>query len=136
MLKKTIPLILHPHFTKIASLLIGYMFWFFISQYHWTTIQHVVPLCFYHSTEQIITKNIQAPDTIMIIATGPRKDIYHYSLTDNPIHIDIAPYQKNGTYEIQLSKENLFLPDALKLVQLIPNHIVITISSNTQANES
>jgi hypothetical protein len=144
MIKKTIPLILHPHFTKISSVCIGYMLWAFIAQFQWTTTIQKVPLCFYQNNEQTIEKQVQgqtmndrailAPDFVMISVYGQRKDIYFFNASESALHIDLSSYS-NGTHEIQLSKENLFLPDTLKLIHLVPAHISIKISSNNLNKE-
>lgn len=129
MIRKTLPLILHPHFIKISSVFIGYMLWAFMAQFQWTTTIQTVPLCFYQDNSQSVQKTIIAPDSIMITIVGPRKEMYQFNPTESAVHIDVSQYS-DGNHVIQLSKENLFLPDNLKLVHLVPAHISIKISSN------
>jgi hypothetical protein len=129
MIRKTIPLILHPHFTKISSFFIGYMLWAFVAQFQLTTTNKVVPICFYQNSDQSINRTIIAPDSAMISITGNRKDIYEFNSSQSAIHLDLSQYC-DGDHEIQLVRENLFLPDSLKLVHLVPAHISIKISSN------
>jgi len=126
MIRKTLPLILHPHFTKLASIFIGYMLWAFIAQFQSTTNMQTIPLCFYQSDEQ---RTIIAPDSVIISISGQRKDIYNFNASESAMHIDLSAYE-NGSHRIQLTKENLFLPDTLKLIHLVPAHISIKISSN------
>lgn len=129
MIRKTIPLILHPHFTKIASFFIGYMLWAFIAQFQFTMTSQSIPICFYQNSDQSINRTIIAPDLVMISISGNRKDIYEFNSAESAIHVDISKYS-DGDHEIQLSQENLFLPDSLKLIHLVPAHISIKISSN------
>ncbi|MCX5924095.1 MAG: hypothetical protein NTZ68_01570 [Candidatus Dependentiae bacterium] len=109
------------------------MLWFFVSQYQWTTIDQNVPLCFYQNQDQS-SRTILAPDNVMIKISGPRKEIYQFDPLQSAVHIDASSFD-DGNHEIQLSRENLFLPDSVKLVQLIPSHISIQISAKDRNHE-
>ncbi|HSW76576.1 MAG TPA: hypothetical protein VLG50_06000 [Candidatus Saccharimonadales bacterium] len=99
------------------------MLWFFASQYQWTTRQYTVPLCFYQNQE----RTISAPETVTIQISGPRKAMYQFNPAQSAVHVDASHFAQ-GDHEILLNRENLFLPDAIKLVNLIPSHIAIHIS--------
>lgn len=120
---KTIPLIVHPNFTKIAALILGYTIWLFGSNYQWVNKQYLIPICFSKNSEQ----TIQAPEFVTIKISGPRNQMYYLHPSELAIHLDISEF-KNGDHEIVLNPSNLFLPESLKLVELIP----ATISCNIQ----
>lgn len=119
---KTIPLIVHPNFTKIAALFMGYSIWLFGSNYQWVNKQYTIPVCFSCAETE---KVIQAPETVIVKISGPRNQMHHLKPAEMAIHID-AHDLKDGNHEIMLTSANLFLPETLKLVELIP----ATISCN------
>lgn len=124
MQNKTVPLIVHPNFTKITALLLGYTIWLFGSNYQWITQRYTIPICFSQENE----RTIQAPESVSIKISGPRNQMHHLNHTDLAVHIDTSSL-KDGNHEIMLSSSNLFLPETLKLVELIP----ATISCNIQS---
>lgn len=110
----------HNHFIKISSCIIGYCLWFFIAQHQSITLTQQAPLCFYQHNSNY---TIQAPDSIKVVVSGPRQEVYRLN---NALHIDASSY-KEGSYLIELTKENLFLPDTIKLLELIPSHVSIEV---------
>lgn len=127
MLLKTIPITLHPNFTKIAALILGYTLWIFIANYQWISHEYTVPVCFYQTHE----RTIQAPETIQIKVTGPRSHMHYLNHRQLAIHVDLSSY-KDGDHEILLDEANLFLPEPLKLVELIPSVISLHIQTNSK----
>lgn len=125
MLRKTIPFILHPNFTKLASLILGYSIWFFAATHQWVCQEYTVPVCFYPTEQRIVT----APESIKLKISGPRSEIFHLNTIDLAMHINIADYQ-DGDHKVLLNSSNLFLPETLKLVELIPSYISCNIQSN------
>jgi YbbR domain-containing protein len=117
------PIILHQNFTKIAAILIGYSIWFFITNFTWTTVEYQVPVCFYHTEQQ----TIQAPETVLAKITGPSSMMHQLHQQNLGLHIDISKYS-TGKHEILLYDANLFLPEPLKLIELIPATIFLNIS--------
>lgn len=75
--------------------------------------------------------SIIAPTQATITITGSRSDVSIFNPSENAIHVDTSNYQP-GKHNLQLSRENLFLPDSLKLVQLIPSNISINIDTEEQ----
>ncbi len=122
MQQKTIPIILHPNFTRITAIFFGYCIWFFASNCVWVTKEISIPICFYQTKNRII----QAPEYATIKITGPRNQMHHLNMSDLAINLDIADLQ-DGNHEIILNSSNLFLPETLKLVELIPAVIVCNI---------
>lgn len=116
-------LIQHPHITKIFSLVLAYSIWFCVAQHQVISQTYQAPVYFY-DTEH---KNIQAPESIQITLQGPRKELYNFKTHHASFHLDGAKLNQ-GQQEIILSRENLFLPDSLKLVDLVPSHISIHVN--------
>lgn len=130
MFQKTIPFLLHPNFTKIASLIIGYSIWALSAHYQWVCIQYSVPICFY----QTDTRTIQAPESVIVKISGARSEMFHLTSNNLAIHLNVQEYQ-DGDHEILLDSSNLFLPETLKLVELIPSIISFNIQSIPKKNE-
>lgn len=115
-------LIQHPHITKICSIILAYSIWFCVAQHQLISQTYQAPIYFYDAA----TKNIQAPDSIQITLQGPRKELYNFKSHHASIHLDGSKLTA-GNQEIILTRENLFLPDTLKLVDLLPSHISIQV---------
>ena len=126
-------IISHNNFIKIISFIIGYLFWSFIAQYQNITITESVPVCFYQTDENI---SISGPDYVNISLLGKRKDLYLFNAKDSAIHIDSTQYNKQGKNLIKLSRESLFLPDNIFLVELSPSSIIIEISTKDKSYET
>jgi len=124
MFKNIVTIILHQKTTKISALILGYLTWFFIAQYQNVTHSYIIPICFYND-ENI---EIIAPQSIKIKIQGHRLDIFKLHQQDLAIHLDATSFH-NGINEIILNKENLFLPETLKLINLIPSYISINVTS-------
>ncbi len=125
MVQKTIPIISHPNFTKFTALILGYSLWFFTATYQWQSKTYTIPICFHQSTNQ----QIQSIETVMIKIYGPRNYIHFINPKDLAIHVDVSNFT-NGTHTIYLDDANLFLPEALKLIELIPSAISLHIQTN------
>ncbi len=121
---KTIPIILHPNFTRCAAIFFGYTIWFFSSNFCFVHKKITIPICFYQTTDRII----QAPELVTIQIYGPRHQLHHLNSSELAMHVDVSNF-KDGNHEILLSSANLFLPETLKLVELIPAAISCNIST-------
>lgn len=127
MVQKTIPIIYHPNFTKFTALILGYSLWFFIATYQWDYATYTIPICFH----QNINQQILSAETVMIKLYGPRHQMRFINPKNLAIHVDVT----NFTYEthtIFLDDTNLFLPEPLKLVELIPSAISLQIQPNSK----
>lgn len=119
-------ILLHHNFIKLAACVIGYSLWAFIVQYQTLTVNKQIPLCFYQTDAK---QQISAPDHVKVMISGKRKDLYHYNPENSALHLDASGY-KVGSHQVQLTAENLFLPDSLKLVQLIPSDIALEVTKS------
>lgn len=126
MLKKITPLLLNHHTTKVSAIIVGYFLWFAIAQYQLITTTIEVPICFYNAEHT----TIHAPDSITMVVQATQKNLYR-NKNHIALHID-ASILRNGTQEIMLEKQNLFLPDTIKLIDLIPSCISIEVSSKNR----
>jgi hypothetical protein len=116
-------LIQHPHITKICSIILAYSIWFCVAQHQLISQTYQAPIYFYDAT----TKKIHAPDFVQITLQGSRKELYSFKAHHASIHLDGSKLI-DGNQEIILTRENLFLPDTLKLVDLLPSHISIQVN--------
>lgn len=127
MFKNLTALIQHRHSTKLISLVFGYCLWFWIAQYQ-TISQSYTAAIYSYDTEN---KKITTPESVFVKLQGSRHDMYHFNQQNLAVHIDSSSY-KPGTHEILLNKENLFLPETIKLIDLNPSYISIHVNSIEQ----
>ncbi|KKP35801.1 MAG: hypothetical protein UR26_C0002G0101 [candidate division TM6 bacterium GW2011_GWF2_32_72] len=108
---------------KIASLFIGYSFWFIFSQNHKTNVSQTIPVCFYNIDEQT---EIESPENLQITLNSNRQNFYSLDTKALALHID-AKDLKEGPNLVHVGGENLFLPEQIKLVQCSPSNLMIYI---------
>ena len=113
----------HRHVTKVFSIILAYSIWFCVAQHQTISQTYQAPIYFYDATH----KEIQAPEFIQVTLQGSRKELYNFKNHHAIFHLD-ASKLNHGNQEIILSRENLFLPDSLKLVDLVPSHISIHVN--------
>jgi hypothetical protein len=116
-------LLLSPPFIKINACIIGYGIWAIFSQYQIINHTMQVPVCFYKIAEN---QQIIAPDNISIIVSAQRKTLQKFDAYNSAIHLD-ASILDSGNNHVMLAKENLFLPDEINLINLIPSHIQVQL---------
>ena len=80
------------------------------------------------NADQNTDRKIQAPEFALIKIVGPRNQMHHLKLSELALHVDVSDF-KDGDHEIILNSSNLFLPETLKLVELIPAAISCNIST-------
>ncbi|MBP9765020.1 hypothetical protein KBD08_01665 [Candidatus Babeliales bacterium] len=120
MFQKVIPIIQHPHALKIWSLVLGYSIWYCVAQHQTITQHYQAPILFFDTNNM----NLSTQDSVEIILQGSRQDMHYFNPDHAAIHIDSTTLRP-GQQEIMIDRENLFLPDTIKLVDLIPSHISI-----------
>ena len=116
-------LIQHPHVTKVCSIILAYSIWFCIAQHQIISQNYKSSIYFYDTTQH----EIQSTDLVEITLQGSRKDLYNFKEHHATIHLDASKF-KPGKQEVLLTRENLFLPDSLKLIDLVPSHISIQVN--------
>ena len=109
---------------KVHAVILGFSIWFIISQSHIVSTTRTVPLSFYHQRKN---RQIYAPEAISITAFGPKGHLNQLFHSEYAVHINLNSY-KPGTHKIELSQEDLFLPQTVKLLQLNPSIIQIKIA--------
>ncbi len=116
-------LILSRHFIKINACLIGYGLWLTLGQHHIITRTFTIPVCVYNQHQN---KAIISPDVVQLTISCTRKLFYFFDAHNTAIHID-ATNLHEGINTVILEKQNLFLPDAISLVNLIPSQVQIQL---------
>jgi hypothetical protein len=122
-------LIQHPHITKIIALILGYCAWFAIAQYENIQATYQVPIYFYDTQNQVKSSHT----SVTLIVSGKRSIVHELDSNPPSIHIDASSFTA-GQHEINLNSQNLFLPDNIKLVNLIPSHISIIFNPIEHTN--
>ena len=116
-------LLLSRPFIKINACLIGYGLWMLFSQHQIVTTKFCAPLCFFKVAQDA---TLIAPDTIDLIVSASKKTLQKFDIYNSAIHLDASNFQ-SGNNHVLLQKENLFLPDEINLVSLIPSSIQIQL---------
>ncbi len=116
---------------KCLALIFGYGLWHCVSTHQKIQITQKVPVCFYNTiTDQVIT----APETISLTLYGTRKDLFKITF-DSALHYD-AQTLHEGTQTLPITKEQIFLPESVRLVHYKPTEITIVVKethTNSQA---
>lgn len=111
------------HFIKINACLIGYGIWIILSQHQIITSKIKAPVCFYKTPENFI---IIGPDTVDLVISSQKRNLLKFDAYNSAIHID-ASILHEGNNHILLQKQNLFLPDEINLVSLVPSSLQIQL---------
>jgi len=114
------------HFIKINACFIGYGIWLLMSQNQVITHTIISSVCFYHMPENY---TIVAPETITLTVAGPKRILHQFDVYNHAIHLDATNFTEGKNF-IQLQKENLFLPDPINLLNLVPSSLQITLQKN------
>lgn len=110
---------------KFFALIFGYGLWHSVSTHQKIQIARAIPLCFYNTNPN---QTISAPETITVTCYGTRKDLFNTAM-DSAIHCNAQNLQE-GTQAIALTKEQIFLPESVRLVHYKPAEITVTIHKN------
>jgi len=106
----------------------GFTFWFIWSEKQTTSCRVDVPLCVYNVPE---TANFDAPETVKIELSGKLKDLYDLDLNNLAIHIDGASLRE-GSNQCIVKNEQLFVPEAIKMIHCTPSNILISYNEPTR----
>ncbi len=113
-------------FIKINACLIGYGLWILLSQHQIITTKVSVPLCFFKVAQDA---TLIAPDTIDLIVMASKKTLQKFDVYNSAVHLDASDFE-SGSNLVLLQKENLFLPDEINLVSLVPSSLQIQLQKN------
>jgi hypothetical protein len=108
---------------KLISLFLGYSVWYICSINQIITISLTVPLCF-TSPEHYI---IDAPEKIIVTLQGKRSAMYGIDERSLAAHTDITDLLP-GKHALSISRDNLFLPDTITIVDYKPINLFIAIT--------
>ena len=115
---------------KCLALIFGYGLWHCVSAHQKIQITQKVPVCFYNTlSHQAIT----APESISISLYGARKDLFKITF-DSAVHYD-AQTLHAGTQTVPINKEQIFLPESVRLVHYKPTEITIVVRETETKND-
>jgi len=115
---------------KIISLILGYCFWYVVSQSHVSNITIDVPICFYKINSDL---QIEAPEKIKIQLSAKRADLYTINMETLAFHINMQDVTQ-GDHVLKLSEEQLLLPESIKLARCYPANICIAIKKREKSS--
>jgi YbbR domain-containing protein len=115
---------------KCLALIFGYALWHSVSSYQKIQITQNIPVCFYNTHPH---QTVQAPETIKVTLHGKRKDLLQTAF-DGALHCDAQHFQP-GTTTLPLTKEQIFLPESVRLVHYTPQEITVVVQE-THTNQS
>lgn len=107
---------------KCCAIVCGYALWDMMNKPYPIKTTLNIPVSFYNNTNF----KIEAPETIQIKILGNRKGIFKTAHTA-AVHCDVANLQE-GKNSMQLSDEQIFLPEAISLLDYTPKIITVTIT--------
>ena len=116
---------------KFLALIFGYGLWHCVSTHQKIQTTQEIPVCFYNTlADQVIT----APETMNITLYGARKDLFKITF-DSAVHYD-AQTLHEGTQTALITKEQIFLPESVRLVHYKPTEITIVVRRNKNKQPS
>lgn len=111
---------------KIASFILGFSFWYILSQSRPIEISYTVPLTFYGKN----CEKLEADETITLRLKGYKSDFYSLDLKELAAHINSDQFIEGKNY-ITIHENNLFLPQSIKLLDCTPSNVVVIVKKNT-----
>jgi len=110
---------------KILSIILAILFWFAVSYTGDTKMTISVPVTLNNLARQYIIKNTD-PDSVLLSISGPVSIMKNLRARDIKIVIDLSEI-KEGRYTLNLSRENVILPNGLKAEDIKPDYINLEI---------
>lgn len=110
---------------KITALIFGYAFWLILAQRQSLQITQKVPLSFYTPQSGL---EIKAPINIEFNLEGTRKDLQKIDLAGLGVHLDLSHITQPGHYQVPIIKDQIFLPNNVKLLYYTP--VIINLEVN------
>ena len=117
---------------KLFSLLAGAALWYIVGSSHVSTMQCIVPVCFYGNTDHI---TLEAPELCTIKLAGKRADLRSLNLNDLALHICVDDLDW-GNQLIEPDAQKLLLPSTIKLVQWRPSNLIVTVLNNEEQEKN
>ena len=110
-------------FLKATSLVLGFFLWTIIGDLFIHRKWLTVPVCFYNTS----SKNIKAPESVMVELEGKRSHLKHIQDDTLALHID-AERLFDGSHHISITQEQLLLPSTVTVTTVIPQSIIVHIA--------
>lgn len=109
---------------KISSIIFGYAFWIMLAQVQTIELNIKLPISFYNLPANL---KINSPENIQVNLSGKRSDFYNLDITKLAVHINLEHISKDGNYNINVTPENIFLHNKIKLLNYVPANFMIEI---------
>ncbi|MBA3752196.1 hypothetical protein H0X06_05410 [Candidatus Dependentiae bacterium] len=109
-------------FLKATSLIIGFLLWSVISDSFTATMWVKAPLCFYNKIDQKITSS----ESLLVELKAKRSYLRNLDKQSLAIHVDSQKLQP-GPNTLQITSDLLFLPPTIKVGEIVPHNILITV---------
>jgi diadenylate cyclase len=118
-------------FTKISSLVLAALLWFFfVFQTGTVTAEYQIPVEFRFLPRQYVIENV-VPQEVSIRVSGKNSDIGDLDLQTLRATID-ASRLETGWQRVTLTKNSITAPAYVDIVQIEPEAISITIATSTE----
>lgn len=121
----TKPILLNNLNLKIYSVILGYSLWSIVAPYFTIERTYTVPICFYPHIDSIS----YAPETLQITLRGTRKHMATINPETLAAHI-ATDNLSTGKHKIKVSRDMLFLPETISVVNYLPSHDHITVQTS------
>lgn len=114
------------HTLKALSIIFGYTLWLIFAQANRINISYDIPIAFYGLSESL---SVDSQDTVFAHITGKRSDLSKINISQPAVHIDLSYIKDPGNYEINLSENQFFLRNEIKLLNYFPSKLIIRVKS-------
>lgn len=111
---------------KISAFILGFSFWYILSQSRPIEITSTIPLTFYGNN--VLPEQLETLDTVNICIKGYKADFYDLDFENLAVHINADTLHIGKNY-IQVLHENLFLPHHIKLLHCNPSNVVVIVKN-------
>jgi hypothetical protein len=99
---------------KTAAFILGFSFWYILSQFRAIELSYTVPLIFYDNKTHVL----EAPETVTVCLKGYKSDFYNLDLNELAVHLN-AKLLHEGKNFVQITEKHFYL---VKLSWYTINH--------------
>ena len=109
---------------KVASLILGYAFWYMLGQSCDIVKTVNVPVCFYNVTDET---TIDAPENVNVELVSKRSNFRRINTNQLALHYDAQAFG-DGQTPLSVTQEKLLLPEQIRVVNWAPSKLFVTVS--------
>jgi hypothetical protein len=107
---------------NILAIIMGILWWSFLSELHRAQRTVTIPLCFYKGGNYTIT----APEQVTITLSGKKSQLRTLDSTTLAAHIDATSLPEQSSV-LMLTEKHLLLPQTINLLSYSPSNLVVTL---------